>query len=119
MKKVILVDTSTLFYQLVFSMPDLSTSDQETHIIFGFIRKVLSLSKTFNTSNFVFVFDSKHSKRKEMFPDYKKKRNDKVKEKTPQEQAMFKLAFEQFNHLKTDVLPSFYNQETSLCVYCV
>jgi len=106
MKSLIIIDTSYLFFQLVFAMPDLSTSDQETHIIFGFIRKVLSLSKTFNTSNFVFVFDSKHSKRKEMFPDYKKKRNDKTKEKTPQEQAMFKLAFEQFNHLKTDVLPS-------------
>mgnify|MGYP001559472794 CR=1 FL=1 len=105
--KILIIDTSSLFYRLVFSMPDLSTSeeDAQTHILFGFVKDVLALAKKFNTNKFIFCFDTKESKRKQMFPSYKMKRNSKKQERTKEEIESFKEAFRQFNLLQHEILP--------------
>lgn len=87
-------------------MPDLHSDDHNTAITFGFVKDILSLAKKFNTNKFIFCFDTKESKRKQMFPDYKKKRKDKKQERTPDEIESFKEAFRQFNLLQHEILPA-------------
>lgn len=103
---VLVIDTSYLFYRLIWSMPDLGDEDQLTHITFGFVKDILSLAKQFNTKHFVFCFDSKSSKRRELFPEYKIKRKDKAKERTPDEVKKFRDGFRQLNELRDAVLPN-------------
>jgi len=87
-------------------MPELNSEDAQTHILFGFVKDILALAKKFNTNKFVFCFDTKESKRKQMFPDYKKKRNSKKQERTVEEIELFKEAFRQFNLLQHEILPA-------------
>lgn len=102
--KTLIIDSSHILYQLVFSMPELEHDLRQTHITFGFINKIISLANRFPTNRFIFCFDHKLNKRKKIYPQYKEKRNKK--EKTPEEREMFRMAFEQLNELRETVLPS-------------
>jgi 5'-3' exonuclease len=63
----------------------LSHDNKPTNIIYGFLRTVMALQELFHTKHIVFCWDSKSSKRKELFPEYKKKRSQKYKEWTDKE----------------------------------
>jgi 5'-3' exonuclease len=81
----------------------LSHRDIATGVIFGFISRILSLSKAFSTNDFVFFWDSRHSYRRERYSWYKQRR--KPEELTKQERAEFAVAFRQFNKLRRTILP--------------
>ena len=63
----------------------LSHENKPTNVIYGFLRSVMALQEFFQTKCIVFCWDSKHSKRKELFSDYKKKRSQRYKEWTEKE----------------------------------
>lgn len=105
MTKTLIIDSSHLLYQAIYSgMPELEYGLQKTHIIFSFISKILALANRFQTNRFIFCFDHKLNKRKKVYPQYKEKRNKK--DKTEEEREMFGMAFEQLNELRESVLPS-------------
>jgi len=73
-----------------------------TEIIFGFIKSLLSLANKFYPCDFIFCWDSKSSKRKEINPDYKRHRHDS---KTEEQKLLDAIAYNQFNEIRTFVLP--------------
>ena len=78
---ILLVDSNSICHQAKHSMGNLTWEEKEVGIIFGFLRQLLSLAKTFETNKFVFVWDSRISLRTKMFPDYKKTRKNTRRKK--------------------------------------
>jgi len=98
---IILVDSNYLCHYHSFKRP-LSYGDKQVGIIFGFMQSLLMLVKVFDTSRFVFAWDSRRSLRKMWFRSYKKKR-----EKTGEEKIREAESFRQFVALRTEILPQF------------
>lgn len=80
-----------------------TSSGVHTNVIYGFLQSILMLSQVYSTNKFVFVWDSKLSKRKELFPEYKKSRH---KDMTPEEKEELHQAFLQFQILRKRVIPT-------------
>lgn len=99
---VIIVDANSVAHREKHTMGDLSWQDKKVGIIFGFFKQILKLAKQFNSNEFVFCWDSKTSLRREIYPDYKKNRK---KAKTPEEQALDNIAYQQFDLIKSELLP--------------
>ena len=98
---VIIIDSNYIGYQALYSVGDLSSSVGATGVIFGFLSRILSFSEMFKTNDFIFCWDSKHSRRKLKHPFYK----DRNKNKTDEEKERLKEAFIQFNLLREEILP--------------
>lgn len=97
MKTFLLVDSSALCYKAFFISNFMqSTGEKNYAIVHGFFSMLKSVSTKLGCSNWAFFWDSKHSLRKKMFPEYKGNR-----EKTPEVLE----AFEQFDLLRTELLP--------------
>lgn len=75
MKPYIIVDSHYLCYRAYYTTGDFSYAGYSTGIIFGFLIALKELSEKFDTSNFVFCWDShlKKNKRKLIYPGYKVK----------------------------------------------
>ncbi len=99
---MIIIDSNYLCYISKFSLSQgLTYRGNRTEIIYGFLKNIISLSKKFETNKFVFCWDSKHSKRKNIFPEYKSKRHS---DKTEEEKELDIIAYTQFDQLKNYVL---------------
>jgi 5'-3' exonuclease len=59
-------------------MKELIYAGAPTGVLFGFLKEVCFLVEKFETPNVVFCFDADGSVRKDMYPDYKKKRHSKT-----------------------------------------
>jgi len=100
--RLVLIDCNSLCYAALYSTGFLQDSDGvETGVIFGFLKKILSIAYRLESNRFAFCWDSKKSYRKNRWPWYKASRK-----KTPEEQEAFQSAFRQFNDLRTEILPS-------------
>jgi 5'-3' exonuclease len=86
----------------MIAMQGLSYEDMPTGVLFGFFRQMLLLSKKFESTNFVFCWDSQHSYRKRLYPSYKEHRQ---KEMTEEEKFMRSVGYPQFSQLRRDILP--------------
>jgi len=97
-----IIDCHAICHAVKHTIGDLSYSEQKVGIVFGFLRKMLSISKTFDTPNFIFCWDSKKNKRKEIYPSYK------TRSPISQEDYTFeKFAYKQFNELRMYTIPKF------------
>jgi 5'-3' exonuclease len=81
----------------------LSTEIENTGIIFGFLRQIKKFARLYNTNKFVFAWDSKLSKRRELYPGY---RVHDLKEMSEQEKEWHNNSYKQFSLIKNFVLPS-------------
>lgn len=72
--KYLIVDCSAIIHAAFHTMGRLSYDGMETGIIYGFLKKVLSLAKQFKTNRFIFCWDHSKSYRSIVYPNYKKKR---------------------------------------------
>lgn len=83
---------------------DMSHGGYETSIIYGFLGQIRYYAARFNTSRFVFAWDSRKSLRKERYPWYK----EKGKEETPTDQEIeFEASvYRQFNQIRRYVVPT-------------
>jgi len=83
----------------------LQWEDRHTGVIFHFLNRLLSFVNMFDTTKFVFAWDSRKSYRKEkVFPDYKKEKHNV--ERTEEEQILYSHCFEQMHQLRKNILPA-------------
>jgi 5'-3' exonuclease len=73
-------------------MGGLSNGNTPTGVIYGFLKTIIALQELFRTDKVIFCWDSKSSLRKDIYPDYKKKRSQRYKEWTDEE-AKFEKDF--------------------------
>lgn len=100
---MILIDSNSICHMAKHSLDSLSWEEKKVGVIFGFLRQLLSLSKTCGENQFVFVWDASSStKRMDIFPDYKKARR---KEKTIDEKQLDDITYSQFTEVRKYVLP--------------
>lgn len=83
-------------------MTNLSSGKNKTNVIYGFLKKMLSLAGTYQTNEFIFCWDSRQSYRKMDFPDM----NYKNRPLDPTKENLIKSAREQFVLLRNDILPA-------------
>lgn len=102
MKSTLIIDSNALAYTAFYTVGELSLDEVKTGVVFGFLRNVLSLARRFDTNDIIFCWDSQKSRRRIIYPEYKKKRH---KDKDPLEIKKLKEAFKQFNVLRSDILP--------------
>ncbi len=99
---ILLIDSNAVGHMIKHTMGHLSYEYQKVGIIFGFMKQIMSLYKKFKSKDFIFVWDSKISKRKEIYPGYKERRRKIL---TEEEKVLNELAYKQFEIIKTYVLP--------------
>lgn len=99
---LLVFDSNYIGYQAAHTMGDLSFEDAATGVIYGFLSRILSLSKVFSTNQVAFAWDSKHSYRRERYPLYKANRRAN---KDPEVQQALNEAYSQFRTLRVDILP--------------
>lgn len=104
-RKTIIVDCNYLGHASRFAIDsNLRTSKGiYTNVIYGFLETILNLCNYYVTNDLIFVWDSKESKRKELFPDYKKSRH---KDLTEEERKALTEAYKQFKKLRKRILPA-------------
>lgn len=99
----IVIDANYCCYVSKFAFSrGLTYLGNSTEIVFGFLRKILELAEQFETNKFIFCWDSPRSFRKEIYPEYKANRH---KDRTPEEKEADQIAYQQFNLIRTTVLP--------------
>jgi len=102
---LLIIDSPALCYRAKFAMQkvELSFEEWKTEIIFNFLNQIMSLAKRFETNQFAFCWDSRKSFRRNLYPDYKRKRKEN---KTQEEKDLTIIAYEQFSRLRREVLPA-------------
>lgn len=98
----LIIDCHAICHALKHTIGDLSYEEQKVGVVFGFLKKLLSLSKEFNSNSFIFCWDSKKSYRRDIYPDYKKR-----KPISSDELNFERFAFKQFVELRIKTLPLF------------
>ena len=100
--KKILIDSNYLCHKAKVTTGTLSYNGQPTGIIYGFINQIITIAKITGAKEFLFFWDSRKSKRREIYPEYKMKRRPDL---TEWEQQDWALAFSQFVQLRKRILP--------------
>ena len=100
---MIVVDCNYLGHVCRHSQPiALSHNGKRTEVILSFLQQIANLPVLLGQNKFVFCWDSRHSIRKSLRAEYKSNRGQY---KTDEERAAAMAAFEQFDELRTAVLP--------------
>jgi len=103
--KWLVLDCSYLCHRAFHTTGGLSFNDIKTGVIFGFLRDVVNLCGFHDTNNIVFCFDSKSSKRREIYMPYKQVRRDRYKEMDEDELKIWREMRKQVKLLRTTYLP--------------
>jgi DNA polymerase-1 len=91
----LIIDSSSLLHRAKNTTGmQLSYNDVASGVVFGFMWQMFKLAKNYETMNFIFCMDSKKSKRKEIFPEYKAKRK---REKTDEEREFDDFCYKEFS----------------------
>lgn len=91
----LIIDSSSLLHRAKNTTGmQLSYNDVASGVVFGFMWQMFKLAKNYETMNFIFCMDSKKSKRKEIFPEYKAKRK---REKTDEEREFDNFCYKEFS----------------------
>jgi 5'-3' exonuclease len=105
-KKWILLDCSYICHKVIHTMDKPVAENDVVGVVFGFLSHLLYLEEKFRTPNFVFCWDSKHSIREEMYPEYKSVRHARVEEKTEEDLAVESAFRKQIRRLRTRYIPT-------------
>lgn len=102
-QRILLIDTHAILHHVKFSIGKqrLSNKEKPTFVIYGFLLKLHFLLRKTNANVVVYAIDSSTSKRKEIYAEYKEKRQNK----TEQQKALDALAMPQFKEVKEYVIP--------------
>jgi len=100
--RVALIDSNFLCYRAKLTTGHFAHEGTRTGVVFGFFNQLIKIAEKIDPDQFVFFWDSKHSKRKEILPTYKEKRRQNL---TEEEELEWKIAFAQFTQLRRKILP--------------
>jgi 5'-3' exonuclease len=101
-KTTLIIDCHNICYASLFKMGDLSYQGQPTGMVYGFLRKIFSLCKEYDTNQIIYCWDSRKSYRKRIYPEYKGNRHSNH---TEEEKEMFDYAHSQMDTLHNTILP--------------
>lgn len=102
MKTLIIIDSNQICYTAFYKTGNLFFKERPTGIIYGFLTELLKIGQQFKNEkyNIVFAWDSNRNWRKKHYTPYKRGREKKRKES-----GLKQIHFDQFNELRTDILP--------------
>jgi 5'-3' exonuclease len=100
--QTIILDGNNIAHICNYAMGNLSTDEQATGVIFGFMKQILSLSDKMKSNKFCICWDSRKSFRKNICPTYKANRHRDV---TPEEEQVRSLLFNQISELRNSIIP--------------
>lgn len=100
MNNWLLFDVPSLAHRTFHSSPDQSIETVESMLMFGLLRDIRVVQQRFSGCPSAFCFDSKYSKRKEVYSNYKKR-----KPQTDEETASRNELQQQIKRLRQEVLP--------------
>jgi DNA polymerase I len=100
--KLLIIDCHAVGHYMKHGLYSLDYQGIKTGIVYGFLKKLLSLGKITQPDTVIFAWDSRDSNRKKIYPEYKFKR---YKEKTSKEKYVDSETFKQFEKLRSDILP--------------
>lgn len=106
-KPRLIIDCSGVIYTAFYTFGALSNEGENTGIIYGFFKKILTYAEKFETNKFYFCFDHKVSHRKGEFELYKANREKKQKELTQLEKKEHESRFKQSQQLRDSTLFDF------------
>lgn len=98
----LLLDCNGICHAAHHTTGNLSHGGNETGILFGFLLQLYVLQKRFRPHRWVFAWDSRHSFRRAIYPQYKG--NRAIKRNLDDERDR-QSAFRQFDLLREDILP--------------
>ena len=91
-KTYLIIDVKYMCYRSRWAMgKDLSYMGTPTTIIYAFLKDLIGLQEKFRTRHLLFCFDSKTSRRKKLYPEYKANRH---KKEMTDEEFDFEMAFQ-------------------------
>lgn len=102
----ILIDGNALAYAALYTMGHLSYNGVPTGVIYGFLRKILTIAKKFQTNKFIFCWDAQKTYRQKDYKGYKIKREKKRKEMTDEEKEIRISFINQIQKLNQKILPN-------------
>lgn len=100
---VLVLDVNYLAYRAFHTTGGLKWQGQGTGVTYGLFRDVVGLQERFGASHVVFCFDHGRNKRKELLPDYKKKRGEK--KQSPEHRKAYASLEKEVKTLKEEYLP--------------
>lgn len=103
MRTLLVIDVMNLCYRAWHALPQLSWQGRPTEVLFGFFRQVEALNQLFLSDCFAFCFEHPKLLRREIFPDYKHKRNHV--DRDPQEVRALDALRSQIVELRQELLP--------------
>ena len=104
----IILDVHYLCWRAFYTTGHLSFREVKTGVIYGVMRDIFDLHELFHTTSIAFCFDSRKSKRKELFPKYKAKRHGAAKDDEEVDEALIQTKLElvnQIENLRLNYLP--------------
>lgn len=105
MKKILLFDCDAVCWGVFHGLPPLTHKERGTAIIYGFLNQLFSVQEYTSADRIAFIWDSRKSKRIELFPEYKIIRRSKKVEYTEEEKEIHADRQHQFNAIREHVLP--------------
>ena len=102
-KRIMIIDHSAVCHAVKFGFAKqgIDQIKDTPFIVYGYFLTFQYLIKNIQPKLIAFACDSKESKRKEIYPEYK----DRDKNKTEENKQLDEIAYPQFNLLKEKVLP--------------
>lgn len=98
---IVIIDGQAIGYASHFSRIALMRGDgTPTTVVYGFFQQIKTIVEQTGCANLVFTWDTKESKRREIYPEYKKNRVQQKKEDPTLMDAFF-----QFEELYSTILP--------------
>ncbi len=102
---LLILDVHYLCHRAFHTIKGLTWRERPTGVIFGFLQSITTLKNELQTERVAFCFEHPHLFRREIFPDYKKRRTD-PKQKTPEEQKAKEDFAIQISELRCRYLPA-------------
>jgi len=105
-RKILLFDTSSVLHAAKHSLGKarLSHNDRNTFVIYGFMLKLHAILAKEYYDIAIFALDSRSSKRKDIYAEYKENRSKSTK--TKEQIELDELAYPQFEQVEKFVLPN-------------
>ena len=103
MKTNLLIDGKFMAYRAITTQFTLTSKETRTGMYYGFINSLKAINKKYNPNNIIIMWDSNYSFRKEIYPEYKSKRNKISNENVLQQLIAIKDEYENLVHYMDDL----------------